>query len=56
MATLTVETLLETLETLADQARAAARQHREAGAAENLTELARQVQALVNTAWAQIDP
>jgi hypothetical protein len=56
MPTLTVETLLTTLETLADQARTAAKQHGDAWEAENLTELARQVQRLVNTAWAQIEP
>src|ERR687885_207640 len=56
MPTLTVETLLTTLETLADQARTAAQHQRNAWDADNLTELARQVQRLVNTAWAQIEP
>jgi len=53
---MTVDTLLETLEWLAGQARRAAAQTgaAEACEADNLTELAGQLQRLVNRAYAQM--
>ena len=53
---MTVTSLLETLQHLADQARAAAGHQSNATDTANLTELAWQLQTLVNTAWAQLEP